>query len=86
MTKASLPRVILISLISRLIKVVNTFFKEEAKEFDIEPLKFEEIEKYYKSDASMWELFQKVRKFDRFIKTKILRKKYPFYLPGKIKR
>jgi len=73
-------------LVPRLIEVVNTFFKEEASEFEIEPLNFEEIEKYYKSDASMWELFQKVRKFDRFIKTKILRKKYPFYLPGKIKR
>ena len=40
----------------------------------------------YKSDKKMWSLFQKVRKFHRFIKTKILRKQYPFYLPGKIER
>jgi len=73
-------------LVPRLIEVVNDFFKHEAAEFEIDPLTFEEIEKYYKSDAKMWSLFQKVRKFDRFIKTKILRKKYPFYLPGKIKR
>ena len=73
-------------LVPKLIEVINTFFKEEASEFEITPLNLEEIEKYYKSDASMWKLFQKVRKFDRFIKTKILRKKYPFYLPGKIKR
>ena len=73
-------------LVPRLIEVVNDFFKEEASEFEIAPFNLEEIEKYYKSDAKMWELFQKVRKFDRFIKTKILRKKYPFYLPGKIKR
>jgi hypothetical protein len=73
-------------LVPRLIEVVNTFFKEEASEFEIDPLNFEEIEKYYKSDASMWSLFQKVRKFHRFIKTKILRKQYPFYLPGKIER
>ncbi len=73
-------------LVPRLIELVNTFFKEEASEFEIDPLNFEEIEKYYKADASMWSLFQRVRKFDRFIKTKILRKNYPFYLPGKIKR
>jgi hypothetical protein len=72
--------------VPRLIEVVNTFFKEEASEFEIEPLNFEEIEKYYKSDAKMWSIFQRVRKFDRFIKTKILRKRYPFYLPGKIER
>ena len=73
-------------LVPRLIELVNTFFKEEASEFEIEPLHFEEIEKYYKSDAKMWSLFQKVRKFDRFMRTKIRRKQYPFYLPGKIKR
>ncbi len=73
-------------LVPRLIEIINDFFKEEASEFEILPLNFEEIEKYYKSDASMWSLFQKVRKFDRFIKTKILRKQYPFYLPGKIER
>ncbi|TFG07998.1 MAG: hypothetical protein EU539_03525 [Promethearchaeota archaeon] len=73
-------------LVPSLIVIVNNFFKKEASEFEIEPLTFEEIEDYYKDDAKMWEIFQKVRKFDRFIKTKILRKKYPFYLPGKIER
>jgi len=73
-------------LVPRLIEVINTFFKEEASEFEITPLNLEEIEKYYKSDAKMWRLFQRIRRFDRLIKTKILRKKYPFYLPGKIER
>lgn len=73
-------------LVPRLIDFINKFFKTEVKNFEIESLNLEEIEKYYKNDAKMWRLFQKVRKFDRFIKTKIFRKKYPFYLPGKIKR
>ncbi|MFX0072659.1 MAG: DUF6206 family protein [Candidatus Hermodarchaeota archaeon] len=73
-------------LVPSLIEIVNNFFKKEASEFEIEPLTFEEIEKYYKDDAKMWELFQKVRKLDRFVTTKILRRKYPFYLPGKIDR
>ena len=73
-------------LIPELINLVNKFFKEEAIDFDIEPLTLEEVKKYYKSDSSMWVIFQSVRRFDRFLKTKIFKKKYDFYLPGKIER
>jgi len=73
-------------LVPGLIEVINKFFNEEAKDFEIEPITFKEVEKYYKTDKFIWKLYQGGRKFDRFIKTKILRKKYPFYLPGKIKR
>ena len=73
-------------LIPELINLVNKFFEEEANDFDIEPLTLEEVKKYYKSDSSMWVIFQSVRRFDRFLKTKIFKKKYDFYLPGKIER
>ena len=73
-------------LIPELINLVNKFFKEEAIDFDIEPLTLEEVKKYYKSDSSMWVIFQSVRRFDRFLKTKVFKKKYDFYLPGKIER
>ncbi|MFW9820021.1 MAG: DUF6206 family protein [Candidatus Thorarchaeota archaeon] len=73
-------------LIPSLIKIVNNFLEEEANNFNIEPLTFEEVQKYYKSDKFIWVLYQRMRKFDRFIKTKLLRKKYDYYLPGKIKR
>jgi hypothetical protein len=73
-------------IIPRLIKRINRFFEEEASEFEIEPLTFEEVQKYYKSDKRIWVIFQNARRFDRFIKTKILRKEYDFYLPDKIKR
>ncbi|MHA1147309.1 MAG: DUF6206 family protein [Promethearchaeota archaeon] len=73
-------------LIPSIISLVNNFFKTEAKEFNIEPISLLEIQKYYKSDSQMWEIFQAVRKFDRFLKTKVFRKKYEFYLPGKIER
>ncbi|MFX0022405.1 MAG: DUF6206 family protein [Candidatus Hermodarchaeota archaeon] len=73
-------------LIPSLIKIVNRFLKEEASNFDIEPLTFEEVEKYYKSDKFIWVLYQRMRLFDRFIKTKLLRKKYDYYLPGRIER
>ena len=73
-------------LVPGLVEVINKFFSEEAKEFDIEPITLKEVEKYYKTDKLIWRLYLGMRKFDRFIKTKIFRRKYPFYLPGKIKR
>jgi hypothetical protein len=73
-------------LIPDLINLVNKFFEEEANDFKIEPLTLEEVEKYYKSDSRMWVIFQSVRRFDRFLKTKIFKKKYDFFLPGKIER
>ena len=73
-------------LIPELINLVNKFFEEEANDFDIVPLTLEEVTKYYKSDSRMWVIFQSVRRFDRFLKTKIFKKKYDFYLPGKIER
>lgn len=73
-------------LVPSLIRLVNKFFLEEASDFEIEPLNLEEIKDYYKSDASMWDIFQKVRKFDRFLKTQVFKKRYEFYLPQEIKR
>lgn len=73
-------------LVPSLINLVNKFFEEEASDFEIEPLNLEEIKAYYKSDASMWVIFQKVRQFDRFLKTQVFKKRYEFYLPEEIKR
>lgn len=73
-------------LIPRLIKSVNKFLNEEIPEFNIAPLTLKEIQKYYKSDANMWRIFQAARKIDRFLKIKLFKKNYAFYLPGKIKR
>jgi len=73
-------------LVPRLTRLVNKFIEEEAPEFDIEPLTVREIQKYYKSDANMWRIFQAARKIDRFLETRLFRRKYAFYLPGKILR
>jgi len=73
-------------LIPEIIRVVNDFFNREAKEFNLEPITLKEVQSYYNFDKFIWELLLKVRKFDRFLKTKLFRKKYDFYLPEKIKR
>ncbi len=53
---------------------------------ELDPLKVEEIEKYYKEDKFIWTLFLAFRRFDRWLKTTIFRKRYEFILPGKIER
>ncbi len=73
-------------LIPGIIEEVNTFFQTEAQEFEFTPLTVKEIRTYYKHDKFIWVLFQKMRGFDRFLKTKIFRKEYDFYLPPKIQR
>ena len=73
-------------LIPGIISQINKFFKEEASEFNMEPITFKEVEKYYKNDKMIWVIFQNARKIDRYLKTKLFKKKYDFYLPGKIKR
>ncbi len=79
--KEQLPKII-----PRLIKRVNKFLKEEASEFELDPITFIEVQKYYKSDKLIWVIFQNARRIDRYIKTKLLKKTYDFYLPEKIKR
>jgi hypothetical protein len=73
-------------IIPRLIRRINQFYREEAKEFNIEPITFEEVHKYYKNDKMIWVIFQNARRLDRFLKAKLFKKNYDFYLPEKIKR
>ncbi|GAG57090.1 unnamed protein product [marine sediment metagenome] len=73
-------------IIPRLIRRINQFYREEAKEFEIMPITFEEVYKYYKNDKMIWVIFQNARRLDRFLKTKLFKKIYDFYLPEKIKR
>jgi hypothetical protein len=53
---------------------------------NVEPLTQKEIDKYYKDDKFTWQLFLFLRKIDRWITNKLLRRQYQFILPGKIKR
>ena len=51
-----------------------------------EPLTHREVEKYYKEDKLIWTLFLAFRRIDRWLTTKVFRKRYEFLLPGKIER
>lgn len=74
------------NLIPVLVKLVNDFFTQEASELNIEPLELNEVIKYYKYDRLIWILYQNLRRIDRFMITKLFRRRYEFFLPPKIKR
>jgi hypothetical protein len=45
-----------------------------------------EFDGFFKNDAFIWSLFLMLRRFDRFVKTKIFMQRYNFILPGAINR
>ena len=65
---------------------INGMIKEENLDSEVKALTRSEVDSYYKYDAFIWALFLTLRRFDRFIKTKLLRQRYNFILPGKISR
>ena len=50
------------------------------------PITAEEAERYYRDDARMWELLQRLRRADRWWQRTVRRRRYPFLLPGSIER
>ncbi len=69
-----------------LIRIANEFCAHEARDYGIKPIEPKEVESYYKQDAFIWRLFLALRKFDRFLKTRVFRGRYAFILPGTIRR
>ena len=73
-------------IIPSLIEAVNSFFKGEAPQLQVTPIHEKEVRSYYREDALIWNLYLTLRRFDRFVRTKILRKSYTYILPGRIER
>ncbi len=51
-----------------------------------ESISLKKVEKYYREDKLIWALFLAFRRIDRWLTTRVLRRRYEFILPGKIKR
>jgi hypothetical protein len=73
-------------LIPDLIVTANDFLAGEAVDLGIQLIDEKEVQAYYKEDAFIWRLYLNMRRLDRFIYTRILRREYPYILPGKIER
>ncbi len=51
-----------------------------------DPIGEEEVRRYYRSDARLWELLLRLRRVDRAWRRRVRRRPYPFLLPGRIER
>ncbi|BCL32963.1 DUF6206 family protein [Streptomyces aurantiacus] len=61
-------------------------FLEQANARLPRPITAEEVAAYYRDDARMWELIQRLRQADRFWHHRIRRRTYPFLLPPRVDR
>ena len=61
-------------------------FLEAANERVQPPITREEVDRYYRNDALMWEVLQRLRRADRWWQRRVRRRGYPFLLPGKVDR
>lgn len=72
-------------LIPSMIGLANNFFTAVNTNHRFETITLKEVKLYYKEDALIWRVYLAARKIDRFLH-KVLRKRYPYILPTKIKR
>jgi hypothetical protein len=69
------------------VDVVNRWLAEDAAVLGTrDPVTADEVEKYYRSDADLLALYLRLRRADRFLRTKVFRKPYDFVLPGPVSR
>ncbi len=61
-------------------------FREAANRVVDPPITDKEIDRYYRNDAVMWEVLQRLRRTDRWWQRSVRRRSYPFLLPGKVDR
>jgi hypothetical protein len=62
------------------VEIINRHFDDPS------PLSVSEVEKYYRHDKFIWTLFLSLRRFDRWLTTRVFKGRYEFILPGRIER
>ena len=73
-------------LIPSVVREANAFLASEGSNPEAKPITEKEVRAYYQEDAFIWSFYLSARKLDRLIQTQILRREYPYILPGKTKR
>jgi hypothetical protein len=64
----------------------NDFINHQGADLGLQPVNTKEVENYYREDEVIWSMYLSMRRFDRFLRKKVLHREYPYILPGKIKR
>jgi uncharacterized protein DUF6206 len=65
---------------------INQWLATDGADLGARALSVAAVERYYAKDAAALEWFLKVRRADRFIRTRLLRRRYDFLLPGPVRR
>ncbi len=73
-------------LVPDFIIIANGFFGSAMAGLTIQEITEKEVRSYYREDKLIWSLYLSMRRLYRFIQTSLLRKQYPYILPGKVKR
>ncbi|MFW6051063.1 MAG: DUF6206 family protein [Myxococcota bacterium] len=84
------PRGALLDLLGNLHKerlghLVEPFLAVANERLD-PPITSEEVRRYYRADAAVWEALLRVRRLDRAWRRRVRGRPYPFLLPGPIER
>jgi hypothetical protein len=84
------PRGVVLDLVANLIKEgqerhIGPFLQAANRRLTT-PLSEVEVRRYYAGDARVWTAWQALRRVDRFVRTRLLGRPYPFLLPGRIER
>jgi hypothetical protein len=73
-------------LVPELVAAANAYIHGEGADLHLAEITEKEVSNYYREDELIWRLYLGMRRFDRFVRKKMLGKEYPYILPGKIKR
>ena len=73
-------------LIPDLVAAANAYLKSEGADLGLKEITEKEVRDYYREDEIIWRLYLGMRRFDCFLRRKVLHREYPYILPGKIKR
>jgi hypothetical protein len=73
-------------LIPNMVACANDFIAYKGSDLDIQPITEQEVKNYYREDKVIWSLYLFMRRFDRFMRRRVLHRDYPYILPGKIRR
>jgi hypothetical protein len=84
------PRYVLVDMIANLLKERLDAFIEPAialaNHYAEPPIRRDEIDRFYRSDARTWEVLLRLRRADRWWYRHVRHRTYPFLLPGPIER
>lgn len=72
--------------IPQALEIVNGFLAGPAQDLEVDPLTRKAVDAYYRRDAFIWRVFLGLRRFDRAVRIRLLRRRYPYVLPGRIHR